>query len=481
MNKPGRRPTHAIVFGISGATWDVAAPLLAAGRLPHLQRLVADGCSATMLSVRVAGDRHYRPQVGWVTAATGCLPEHHGVTTFYQTADDCRRVTVWDAFQAHGRRVGLFAWPLTWPPKPLDGFVIPCYHARNDTTWPPELASVKRIERQQHEARQGREASGSLGRREWVDLSLHLWRNGIRPSAIPALGACAGRLLLARDPASRALALRHGKLEVSAAMFLHLYKRWRPHLGTFHSFLVDNVSHRYWRYRDPARFGERVSPMQGRLASAVDDAYVRTDRVLGRLLRVAPRDAMIAVVSEHGMAPEPSSNEVGEWQYMIRGPRLSALIGLATELVDTPIARWISYRSPPGKSLPSDAVSRFRQVRVVETGLPLFNVYEHGSDEIIVKFSISKQVPRYLAGDLDALHVEYNGRRLPFCEIARRAGRQRSAMHDQRGILVLSGPDIRPGVKLPDCSLTDFAPTLLAAVGLPAPGPFDGRILDVFG
>jgi hypothetical protein len=112
--------------------------------------------------------------------------------------------------------------------------------------------------------------------------------------------------MLARDPVTRGLALRQGKLEVSAGMFLHLYRKWRPYLGTFHSFLVDTVSHRFWRYREPALFGEHAARVQARLASAVDDAYVHTDRVLGRILNEAPRDAVIAVVSEQEWPPNQS-------------------------------------------------------------------------------------------------------------------------------------------------------------------------------
>ena len=117
---------------------------------------------------------------------------------------------------------------------------------------------------------------------------------------------------------------------------------------------------------------------------------------------------------------------------------------------------------------------------MVETGLPLFNVYEHRGDEIIVKFSLPKHLPRYRTGDLEALHVEADGRRAPFTAIARRAGPRRSAMHDERGMIVLSGPGIRRGVRLDDCSITDFAPTLLASVGLRPAAALDGRVLDVF-
>jgi arylsulfatase A-like enzyme len=54
-------------------------------------------------------------------------------------------------------------------------------------------------------------------------------------------------------------------------------------------------------------------------------------------------------------------------------------------------------------------------------------------------------------------------------------------MHDERGILILSGEGIRHGLRLPDVRLVDVAPTLLAAAGLPVPAGLDGAVLDVFG
>jgi hypothetical protein len=117
---------------------------------------------------------------------------------------------------------------------------------------------------------------------------------------------------------------------------------------------------------------------------------------------------------------------------------------------------------------------------VVETGLPLFQVYEHGDDEVIVKFDIDAQIPRYRQGDLESLHVSYRNRMVSLLEIAGRLGRQRSAMHDEKGILILSGPGIRRGVLLPDSNLADFAPTILKAAGLPVPPRLDGTVLDVF-
>jgi hypothetical protein len=477
MSRTARR---ALVLGVSGATWNVAGPLLASGRLPNLQRLVRSGCSATMLSVRAPGDKHYRPQIAWTTVATGQLPNVHGVTAFYHTADECRSQTLWDVFQSHGLRSGVFYWPLTWPPKPIDGFNIPCYHARDTATWPRDYSWIKRLDLRQRASRDGREPGVALRLREYGETALILSRGAVLLEALPALATCASRMVLSADPEIRSLGLRHGKLEASAAMFRRLCRDWKPDLATFHSFLIDSVSHRYWRYREPATFDEPETPRQRVLATAIDDAYIRTDRVLGSLLKQTPPDTVVAVVSEHGMAPEPNSNEVGTWQYMIRGAHLLRLTGLAEDLVSMPIARWICCNPRPGRTLPRDAASRLREVHVVETGLPLFQVHEHAPAETIVKFSLNRDVQRYRDGDLDALHIGYRERTLPFGAIARRAGRQRSAMHDARGMFILAGPGIRSGFVLPDCSIADFAPTLLAAAGLHFSAPCYGRILAVF-
>jgi hypothetical protein len=434
-----------------------------------------------MRSVRVHGDKHYRPQSAWVSVATGCLPEHHGVTAFYHTARDIRRPTLWDVVQSSGRSSGLFAWPITWPPKPLNGFIIPCYHARDEATWPAALAPLRRIDRQRHEAQHGRETRLVPRLSELGDLLRTLRHNGVGLRVLPALTACTARSLLSRSPEGRALGVRHGKAEIMVELFLHLYRTWQPHLGTFHSSIVDNVSHRYWRYREPAAFGLTPGAVNGRLARAVDEAYVRTDRALGKVLAATSPNTVIAVVSEHGMAPEYDTPEVGEWQYLIRGAPLAALVGLEGLVNISPIARWIAYRPIAGQLSADDAASRLRRVTVVETGLPLFNVHRYGPDEVIVKFCLRKDVPEYRAGHLDRLHVAYREHQRPFEAIARRVGPRRSAMHDDRGLVVFCGPGVRRGARLADSLITDFAPTLLAAVGLQAASPMDGHVLDVFG
>jgi hypothetical protein len=471
-------PRPVFVFGISAATWAVIDRLLAGGRLPNLQRLLAEGCSATLLSVRVPGDEHYRPQVAWATMATGCDPQRHGITRFYHTADDLREPSVWQIFERHGARVGVYGWPLDWPPRETNGFVVPSHWARDARTWPPELSAIKALDREQQDTE--RENGHRLSPARPLRAAGTLLRHGLRPPTMALLGATLLRAATTRDAEQRGLLLRHAKIELSADVFVHLCRRYRPVFKSFHTFLVDFVCHRYWRYFEPEHFGHADPRASARFRGAVADAYARTDRILGRLLATLPADAVVAVVSEHGMAAEPLSAEVGAWRYVIRGARLIELIGLANDIVACPVARWVALRPRDGRRLPADSADRVRRIIVAETGLPLFQVYAHGADEVVVKFNLDAKVARYRAGDLESLTLRYVDRSVPFSRLSRQLGRTRSAMHDERGVLILKGEGIKCGVRLPDVRLVDVMPTLLSAAGVPVPVGLDGEVLDVF-
>jgi arylsulfatase A-like enzyme len=247
----------------------------------------------------------------------------------------------------------------------------------------------------------------------------------------------------------------------------------------FTTFFVDFVSHRYWRYFQPELFGEDPS-RDDRLTSALADAYEAVDRGFARLLAAVPEETVVAVVSEHGMEAEPASGEVGRWRYVLRGSRIAALVGLGDELRSRPVARWVAFHPQTQRRLPTDASERLRQVMIVETQRPLFDVYDHG-DEVVIKLAVGGSGSRYGDGDLESLHISYADTSIPFRAIATRAGRQRSAMHARDGILVLAGPGLRRSETVSQpAHLTDFAPTLHAAAGLPVQNHLSGRVLDVF-
>src|SRR3954470_2656421 len=225
-------PRRVFVFGISGATWRLIDPLLAGGRLPTLASLIARGCRATLCSTRVAGDKHFRPQIAWPTIATGVEPEEHGVTRFYHTADDVRVPTLWDRFSEAARTVGLFGWPIPWPVRPINGFIIPGYDGRDPSTFPAQYAFLRSLDRRQHAARRGARAAGSL------QLAWNLLRGGVRDRTLFRLAGSAADMRLRAPSELRPLLARRARLDISTDIFLKLYRRHSPDFAAFVTFLV---------------------------------------------------------------------------------------------------------------------------------------------------------------------------------------------------------------------------------------------------
>ncbi len=464
------RAKTVLVVGISGATWSVIDPLLGAGRLPHLAKLRARGLSAVALSDRAPGDS-FRPQVAWATLATGCRAPRHGVTHFYDEADALQKPTLWEHFERAGGSVGVYGWPATWPPRPTNGFVIPSHLARDTRTWPPELSPIRAVEQRGREsernhtpARLIRAASSTLDLREF----------GLRSRTIAGLAAPAARAIMG-DPERAALSLRRARLAIAADLFVGLCRQHEPRFRAFVSFLVDFAEHRYRRYREPELFPDDADAPR-MLRNAVDDAYVRVDRVLGRLIAEAGSGAVVLVVSEHGMAAEQESAERGRWRYLMRPAVVASFAHSDASIVPTPVARWLAFRQPDGgdpRRLDELAVS-LREMRFADAGA-VFEVWQHAG-EVVARLDLSSLDPRSLAA-LETVDVLLGAARIPFGALSRRVGRVRSAKHDQRGIAVLAGPGVPREPLRRTVHLVDLAPTLLALGGLPEPPGLDGRSL----
>jgi len=136
------------VIGWDGATFDVIFPLIRKGALPNLQRLISNGAWGKLVSTL-----HPLTPPAWASFMTGMNPGKHGVFDFIGmekggqfrviNGKAIKAKTLWARLSEAGRRVAVINVPMTYPPEPVNGFLIAGMDApRWDYafTYPPELA-----------------------------------------------------------------------------------------------------------------------------------------------------------------------------------------------------------------------------------------------------------------------------------------------------------------------------------------------------
>lgn len=259
------RPEHRLlIVGWDGATWETIDPLLAAGRLPNLARMIGFGSTARLASTVIPIS-----SAAWVGAASGRSPGHTGVYGFFEPIEDSynvalissrsnRATPIWRTLGRRGLRSIVLGVPVTHPPEPIAGTMVTGMLAPADSeyTWPPALAARLR-------------ADGFLP-------DLGIWRQASNVSGP----------ILERQFDAKRRALDRLMDEEDWDLTFAVYKE------------LDVVSH--FAY-------------DGRLDGIVAAVYERLDQELGHLLAKVGADTRVLLVSDHGFHAYPASFYSHAW------------------------------------------------------------------------------------------------------------------------------------------------------------------------
>lgn len=128
----GEQRTHLriLLIGWDAADWQIAEPLMKAGRMPTLQRLVRSGSSAFLHS--------YSPMLSpllWTSIATGKAPSEHGILDFLlidsktgkpapMRSTSRKTMALWNMLSEANRKSAWVAWWATWPAEPVNGVMV---------------------------------------------------------------------------------------------------------------------------------------------------------------------------------------------------------------------------------------------------------------------------------------------------------------------------------------------------------------------
>ena len=131
-----------LLVGVDAACAPVLEPMFEEGRLPTLERLFAEGASADLES----GVPPWTPSM-WPSIYTGVNPGKHGVFGFLRFSgydydvvnrSHVRAPALWELLDSAGHSSVVVNVPVTHPPRPFDGALIPGYAAPEDPTCHPE-------------------------------------------------------------------------------------------------------------------------------------------------------------------------------------------------------------------------------------------------------------------------------------------------------------------------------------------------------
>jgi predicted AlkP superfamily phosphohydrolase/phosphomutase len=470
------RNRPVVLFGIDGATYSILDPMLVQGQLPNLARLKQKGAWGVLQS-----NIHPLTPAAWVSMVTGLNPGKHGVYDFRRrkaASYDWELVNsrswdgdpVWSILGQQGKKVGIFNVPMTYPPHPVNGFMVTGLGTPPNSQnfiYPNSLATKF----QEHFSTYTVEPDAATN-----DLNDYLLHNH--------------RSLEQRIEALRFIWNEYADLDFFMPVFIE----------------TDRVHHVYWRFMDP-NMPDHSKPSAAKIREQVSVIYQKIDAVLGELWAwVADRQGYMLVVSDHGFGPLLKDVYINKWlvdqgYLTLKLDTTSSSEGHFFDQVDWDNTRAYSFgyfgninlnlrgREPRGivepgrdaETLKQEMISRLRQITDPET------------DEVIVDAIFRKeelysgtfldQAPDFLVIMKNYAYMtrdgfDFNGKRLvgPPMEHNKDA-LPHSGNHRLEGIVFMAGEGIKPGSKIHGAGITDIAPTVLYLAGSPVPDGLDGQVL----
>jgi len=510
---------RVLVLGLDGATFDLMLPWIEQGDLPNLGRLMHGGSHSPLESTI--------PPItpcAWSSFMTGKNPGKHGLFDFvepapgrggfrFANASSRHGQSLWGYMSAKGRRTGIVNVPMTYPPEPVNGYLISGMDAPHDRcryTYPQNL----------------QEELASQSIRYRIDIQ-HL--GNMRSNA-------------ARDRKLRELCA----METTRTETLqYLARRYPCDFNMLVYTATDQVQHHFWHFMDP-KHDKYDAAGADRYRNAIHDVYVHVDRLIGSVLQSFGEDTIVIIMSDHGFGPtsnvrvrlNQAMEQAGLLAFRREGPgrrRMRGAAGLADRLLRATLSdgvkrrlagtfprlrvwfenldeasidwtRTVAHVNEAYRSCPSVWITRESRLQGKNGGVvppeDLLDVAERA-----LKGLIDPQTGRPVISQVYRTRDLYRG---PFAENAPdlipswwadgflleqsvpggasdsiverstapiQGGVEFAGSHRLEGVFVMAGGPVRGGHAFRGARIIDVAPTVLYLMGLPIPSDMDGRPL----
>lgn len=356
-------PAKVLLIGWDSADWKVIQPLMGAGKMPNVARLVREGASGPIATLHPP----LSPML-WTSIATGKRPYQHGIHGFTEPAPDgggIRPVTnlsrkakaLWNILQQNRRRSTVIGWWPSHPAEPIDGVMVSDHYHRArgpiEEGWPLARHTV-------HPA----ELAGTLA-------ALRVHPDLLEPSLVQRFIPLALEIDQDRDKRLGAClrTLAEAMSIQAAAMWLIENRPWDFFAAYF--VAIDHFCHSFMRYHPPRQ--SWISSRDFELyRNVVSMAYQFHDEMLGALLEKAGADTTVILMSDHGFHPDhlrpasipdiPAGPAIEHRDFgvlAIRGPGIRAGCALhGASLLDVAPTVLTLFGIPAGEDMDGKALSQ---------------------------------------------------------------------------------------------------------------------------
>ncbi len=497
-----------LIIGFDGATFDLIRPWAAEGYLPHLARLMAGGVTADLASTL--------PPVtspAWPTFMTGVNPGKHGVFDFIQphgenftlvNATRIRQPTLWQRLSALGYRVGVLNVPVTYPPQPVNGFVVTDILSPRNATISHPADLIARYQ----------DTPGPDGR---------------------PLGPYRVAPDVQYKPGNEAefIADIYDLIDAHGRWALTLMTAEPTDVLMVHFIAMDVAKHALWRFMDHSHARYEDSPYE----HAIRDGYARVDAWIGRLMAQLPPGSSTVVMSDHGFGPlknmvnlnvffldkgllklkRDAMTQLKAWafrhgitpstayQWVSRLGLQNTIARVSKKARNDIVGKFLSFDSVDWNRTIAYSMGHVGQVylnragrephgivtdadydrRLAEVSDALAELRDGHGAPLLTNLWRGHDVYHGPYAELGPdLHLELDHYAMIACPLFATEGRVLtnqirgdSGCHRREGIFIAQGAGVRAGLALPEASILDLAPTLLHLLGQPVPRLMDGRVL----
>ena len=492
-----------LILGLDGATLDLIRPWAEQGKLPTLSRLMSQGTWGPLESTLPP-----MTSPAWPSFATGKVPAKHGVFDFVSAhsgtfnivnATAIKAPTLWDILSAHGKRVGVINVPVTYPPHPVNGFLVSGLLSPSaaQVTYPADLFQ--------------RYTQGEADRYR----------------VMPSIQYTPGN----EQPFLRDLE----SLIDTRTRFADRMMREPWDFMMVHFLATDLVQHALWRHMDPDHPGHSTgNPHQ----DAILRIFQRVDRAIDTLLRHVDDETTVIVMSDHGFGPLHGVVNLNMllWKRGLLHLKKTPLaqlraamfrLGITPKLAYSLLAhlhlqnivarvakstrnavynKFLSFKDIDWSRTIAYSLGHMGQIYINVKGRERHGIVEQGADydravdQVIAALRtlttpegrpLLDRVIRSseLSGGAYAeegpdLHLVLDDYRYISCplfatdsHVISKQIRGDSGSHRQHGLFIAAGPHFRPDMRLDGARIIDLAPTTLQLMGCPIPQDMDGRVI----